>query len=76
MIYSTEPYYQIVMMNKVPVDILLMVIHSHFVILKQATFYWKAGWRISLGPCSDTACTTDDIGRLGTYENPYGGKDM
>ena len=32
----------------------------------QATFYWKASWRIGRGPCSDTACTADDVGRLGT----------
>jgi len=39
----------------------------------QATFFWKAGWIIGRGPCSDSACTAADIGRLGTNVDPWSG---
>lgn len=52
------------------------IIYTYFIIYNQATFYWKAGWRIGRGPCSDSSCTEADIGRLGTNVDNGNGKDM
>jgi len=42
-----------------------MVLWNGFILLLQATFFWKAGWALTKGPCG-TVC---DVSRVGTFAN-------